>query len=192
MATVVAAAALSAVHLDGGVADLARHVRRAVIEPAIHHDPAADAGSDGDPDGVPRAARRAAPRFAERGAVGVVVERGGDPEPVVDDVAEREIDPAEVGREQHQAAGAVEGPRRADAHPQHLGVGLLEVELRDGRAGHAQQPLHHGIGALLGAGGLGAEAEQHRAVFRHRAGDEIGPSDVNPQREPHVSSPRLA
>jgi hypothetical protein len=73
-----------------------------------------------------------------------------------------------------------------------FGVWLLEAELRDGRAGHAEEPLHYGIRALLGAGGLGAEAEQRRAVLRHRAGDEIGSSDVNSQREPHVSSPRLA
>ena len=82
-AAVVAALAAPAVDLDRGVADLARAVRRPVVEPAVDDDPAADAGPDGDPDHLPRAARRAHPPLAQHGAVGVVVDRGRNAERVL-------------------------------------------------------------------------------------------------------------
>ena len=121
-AAVVAALAAAALGVDGRVADLARHVRRAVVQLAVEDDPAADAGADRDADGVPRAARRADPPLAEHRAVGVVVERGGQAQPVVDDLPERQVHPAEVGREQHDAALGVERAGRADADAEDLGA----------------------------------------------------------------------
>ena len=114
-AAVVAALAAAALGVDGGVPDLAGHVRGAVIEPAVEDDPAADAGADGEPDRVPAPLRGADPPLAQHGAVGVVVERRREPQAVVDDLAQRQVDPAEVRREQHDAALGVERARRADA-----------------------------------------------------------------------------
>ena len=85
-AAVVAALAAPAFGIDRGVADLARHVRGSVVQPAVEDDAASDAGADRNADGVPRAARRADPPLAEHRAVGVVVERGRQAEPVVNDL----------------------------------------------------------------------------------------------------------
>ena len=61
------------------------------------------------------AARRALPPLAERRAVRVVVERRRQPEPVLDPIAQREILPAEVRRDEHDALLAIQRTRRAHA-----------------------------------------------------------------------------
>src|SRR2546423_271255 len=59
---------------------LAGDVGGAVVNLAVEHDPAADAGPDRQPDDVLRPARRAPPPLAEDRAVGVVVERRREPQ----------------------------------------------------------------------------------------------------------------
>src|SRR5207247_193117 len=91
---VVAALAAAALGVDRRVADLPRHVRRPVIQLSLQNESASDAGPDGDPDGVARAARGPDPPLAEHRAVGVVVERGGKAEPLMDDLPEGQVHPA--------------------------------------------------------------------------------------------------
>ena len=83
----------------------------AVVQPAVDDDAAADAGADGDADGVAGAARRAPPPLAQDGAVGVVVERGREAEPVRQPRPERHVDPAEVRGQQHDAASGCRAGR---------------------------------------------------------------------------------
>src|SRR6185312_946819 len=105
-AAVVATLAAAAFGVDGGVPDLPGTVRRAVVQLSVEDDAPADAGADGDPDGVAGSPRRSHPPFPQDGTVGIVVERGRQLQPVMDNLAEREVDPPEVGREEdHSALG---------------------------------------------------------------------------------------
>ena len=188
---VVAAFAAAAVGVDRGVADLAGHVGGAVVELAVEDEPAADPGADGDADRVPRAPRRAHPPLAEDRAVGVVVELGGKPEPVANDLPQRQVDPAEVGREQHDAALGVERARRADADAEDLRAGQLPAGLaRCTRSASATSRSTTSLGARLGVGRLGREAVQRAAVLGHAADDEVGSADVNAEDESHGAPPR--
>src|SRR5439155_670640 len=98
-------------------------------------------------------------------------------------VAQRKVDPAEVGGEQHDARRRVERPGRSDPEPR---------DLLAARRGHrSARQLHdaaqHALGALLRERGLGDEAEHLGAVLGYGAGDDVRPADVNPDDVAHPS-----
>ena len=105
---------------------------------------------------APRAAPD--PPFAQHGAVGVVVELGRQAEPVVDDLAQRQVHPAEVGGEQHDAALGVERARRADADAEDLGAAAARGGSARWRARPARPAGPPRARAGLGVGRLGASA----------------------------------
>src|SRR5467141_1685617 len=74
--SIVAALAASSGGIDRRMADLARHVRRSVIELSFEDQSSSDAGSERHPNDIAPAAGRTAPELAERRTVCVVVERG--------------------------------------------------------------------------------------------------------------------
>src|SRR2546430_3526654 len=89
----------------------------------------------------------------------------------------------QVGRQQHDAGLRVERARRADPHARDL----LAARLLDGRACQLHDPFDHGLRALLRDGGRRNEPHQLRAVFGHRADDDVGTADVNPDDVAHRS-----
>src|SRR5207249_7053827 len=89
----------------------------------------------------------------------------------------------QVRREQHDAGLRIERAGRADPHA----GDLLTAGLRHGRPRELDDALHDGVGALLGDRRLGDEPQQLRAVLGHRAGDDVGPADVNSDDVAHRS-----
>jgi hypothetical protein len=105
------------------------------------------------------------------------------------DPAEWQVDPAEVGREQHDSALRVQWPRRPHADSDDLGAGKLASGLIDGALGQRNEAVQHVLLACLGRGGLTPQRMQRRAVLGDTADDEIGASDVNPENESHAIPP---
>jgi hypothetical protein len=188
-ASVVAALAAASLGVDRGVPDLAGHVGGAVVEPPVEDDPAADAGADGDADGVARAAGRAHPPFPEHRAVGVVVQLGREAEAVSNDLPEREVHPAEVGGQQHDAAPGVERARRTHPHAEDLRARQLSPGPSQGLLRERDEPVQHVAGAGLGLGRLGGERMEGAAVLGHAPHHQIGPADVNAEDESHGAPP---
>ena len=143
------------------------------------------------PMALRRAAGRAHPPLAQHGAVRVVVQRGRQLQAVVDDLAQRQIHPAEIRGQQHDPALGVERSRRAHAHPDDLGSGDLPFGLIDGALGQRDQPVENIALAGFGAGRLAAERMQRRAVLGHAADDEVGATDVNSEDKSHRDSSAL-
>jgi hypothetical protein len=142
------------------VSDLAGTVGRAVKELPLHDDSATDSGADGDADGVAGAAGRAPPPFTQHGAVGIVVQHGGQSQPFMDNLTQREIDPAEIGREKHDPTLGVERSWRPDSDPQDFDAGHFAPGLLDGALGQGNQPVEHVPLAGLGMGGLTSQCVQ--------------------------------
>jgi len=188
-AAVVAAFAAAPFGVDRGVADLARDVRCAVVQPAVEDETPADPGADGDADGVATSARGADPPLAQHRAVGVVVELGREAEPVADDLAEGEVHPAEVGGEEHDAALGVERAGRADTDTEDLGSRHFALGAGAALLGQRDQPVHHVARARLRVGRGGGEGLQGAAVLGHAPHDQIGPADVNAEYESHADPP---
>src|SRR6185437_5141200 len=185
-AAVVPALAATAVRVDGRVADLTRHIGHAVIDLAVEHDPAADAGPDRESHHRLRAPRGSPPPLAVDGAIGVVVQLRGQTGDLGDPVPEREVRPTEVGGEQDDAAVGVEGTGRTDADAHDLlafggGRRLLD---------QAADASDDGVGAFFGVRRLRHFTEQLRPVLGNRPDDQVGPADINPDDVAH-QSPRL-
>ena len=143
------------------------------------------------PIALPRAARRAEPPLAEHRAVGVVVERRRQAQPVVDALAQREVLPAEVRREQHDAALAVERARRADADAEDLGAGRLapgRSRWRARPAPRAGPPRRWRPPPRASA--RWPSATHGRSVLGDAADDDVGPAEVNAEYESHHAPPR--
>ena len=110
-ATVVPALALPASEVDGHVTDLAGGVRSAVEDLPVNHDTATDSRADGDAHELSEAAARALPPLAVDRAVRVVVQHGGHPGPLDDQVSKREVLPPQVRRVDHDTALSIQRPR---------------------------------------------------------------------------------
>src|SRR6185436_14900110 len=98
--------------------------------------------ADGKADDIHAAASCTLPPLAERCAVGVVVERRGKVEPRRDAIAQREILPAEVRSNQHDAA--IERTRSADADADEIIP--ARVALLDGIEYHALHEPNDSLG----------------------------------------------
>ncbi len=95
---VLPAAALSSA-LDGGrVAELARAAAEAAVDVPAGNDAETDAGADGDGDEIVRVAAASVEALRDRERVDVVVREHEDPEPVLEDLRERDAPPAEHRR----------------------------------------------------------------------------------------------
>ena len=113
-AAVIAAAAERSVGVDHHVAEFAGHVGRAMVEPAVDHDAAADTGAEREADDLPAALRRADPALGLHRAIRVILQRRGDAEAGGEPGAKRQVGPAEVGGQQDDTLGDVERTRCAD------------------------------------------------------------------------------
>src|SRR6185312_1758484 len=105
---------------------------------------AADPRADGDAHHVASPARGTLPPLANCRAVGVVVERGGQPEPLRHAIAQREIPPAKIRRDDHQPALAIQWSRRPDANAEEILP--LTVRLGDRVKDHAFDESYNAIG----------------------------------------------
>src|ERR687889_1380081 len=103
----------------------------------------------------------------------------------MDDLAKREIDPTEVGREQHDAALGVERPGSAHPDTDDLRARNLLPGLLDGALGQQDQPVQYIALAGLRGGRLATESVQRRAILGHAADDEVGTSDINSEDKSH-------
>jgi hypothetical protein len=160
-----------------------------VVQLSFEDDAPADPGADGDPDGVAGSPRRSHPPFPQDGTVGIVVERGRQLQPVMDNLAEREVDPPEVGREEDHSALGIQRPRRSHAHPDDLGAGVFLLSPLDGSLGQRDQPVEDVPLPGLCTGRLGGEGVQRGAVLRHAADDQVGATDVNSEDKSHPTPP---
>ena len=84
--------------IDDHVAELGAGAGGAAVELAAEHEPAADSGADREQHGVRGALRGTEPVLGERREVGVVVEEGGQVEPLLDELSERHVDDRQVHR----------------------------------------------------------------------------------------------
>ena len=184
-ATIVAAAAATPVEVDGDVADLARAIRRAMMQSTIEHDAAADAGADGHADDMTPAARRPDPRLAQHGAIGVVVERRHQAEALGELGAQRHVHPAEIGGEEHHAGVPIERARGADADAEDLRLGQLTTQLGHRVMPHLDQRGHDGIRAACGVGRSRMIADDARTIGGDGADHEIGAADVDAENPLH-------
>src|SRR5690348_10756490 len=168
------------------MADLARDVRPAAVHLAIQHDAATDPCPDGEPHYVLHAARRAPPPLPEDGAIGVVVERRGQTQCLSEPVAQREVGPSEVRRQEDDAGRRVERARRADPDARDL----LAARGANRSAGELGDAIDHRVRPLLGDGRLRDEAQHLGPVLSHGPRDDVGATDVDPHYVAHAP-PRL-
>src|SRR5262249_4856684 len=147
---------------------------------AVDDDAAADAGANRHADDVRSAARRTLPPFADRRTVRVVVERRGKMESFGNPIAQREIPPAEIRRDDHESLLAIERSRRTNADADEITP--TRARLRDGVENHALDQPDDAIGDALCAGLRRRGDRAHRivllAVGRHRADDDVGAAEV--------------
>jgi len=163
------------------VADFARHIRGAVIQLAVNHEAAADPGTDREPDHVTRALCGAAPPFAKRRAVGVVVERDRQAHAMRDRIAQREVAPAQVGRDDDEASLAVEWPWRTHADPQEVpGLrAVLRDRIRHHLRDHGDDAVHHRFGAAFRVRGFRADSDFATAILGHGPDHDVGTAQVD-------------
>ena len=126
-----AAPALDAVVDDRGVADLARAEPVALEQLAAEHDPRADAVADLDRDEVGRPAADVEQVLAHGRGARVVGDEGGEPGPLGQEAAQREVLPVEVDGPADLAVGGVDEARGPDADAQEAAGGCLGDELVD-------------------------------------------------------------
>ncbi len=188
-AAVIAAFAAAPFGVDGGVADLTGAIGGAVVELAVEDDSSADPRPDGDPDGVSRAAGRAHPPFTQDGAVGIVVERGGELQPVVDDLAERQIYPTEVRRQQDDPLLVSSGPGAPTPTPMISAPGYSRFVCSIVRLARAISRSRTSRSPGFRAGRLAAECVQSRAILGNAADDQVGATDVNSEDKSHPTPP---
>ena len=133
-----------------------------------------------------RPARRAAPPFAEHRAVGVVVERRGQPEPLVDDRAAGSCASRGWASAARCRACVSSGPGAPTPDAEDLRVRRFAPRRRRWRS----RPAHTrrsstSFAPRLRVGRLAGDGEHARTVLGHAADHEVGPADVNAQNESH-------
>lgn len=179
---------------DDDVADLAAQPGMTAVQLAVQDEAGADAGADGDDEGVAVAGGRAVAGFGPGGRVGVVVDDGGQPGLLGEQVPQRQV-----------AVGIVRCPPDVTAW----------------RSDHAGCPgadrLHGRVMIAQGAGDLPQDIQRPRPVTGGRGGDlepvqdspvlcyhcpgDLGPADIQADGGPdrdgrprrprgHLSSPR--
>ena len=156
-------------HLRAGAA-------HALQQLAVGHDAAAYAGAQRDEYHVPAAHGPAGHRLRQRGAVGVVAEPAGKPQPRRHHPAYRHIEPAQVIGPHHHAVGAVAGPRRADADGRAVrrrDAGLLHGLLR-----RMADIRDNGFRRTFRPGGQ-ADLRHDVLALVHHAGGDVGAAQIN-------------
>ena len=162
-----------------------------MVQFAVHDYAASDPGSDGDADRVASPPSRAHPPFAQHGAIGIVVERGRKPQALVDDLAERQIDPAQVRGEQHDAPLGVERTWRSHPDADDVSPSDFLPGSFDGSLGQGDEPVEHIALARLRMGRFAVQRVQGRAILGHAAHDEIGSAYINSEDKSHADSSAL-
>ena len=191
---VVAAFAQAAVDVDRRVPDLAGDVGRAVIQLPIDDDPAADPCADRDADYVAAAARRAKPPLAHGRAVRVVVECRGQAQTRRDAIAQREIAPSEIRRDDDQSLLAIQRSGRADPDPKeifsrHPGfVDRVENHALD----HSHDPVDDALRAQLRLCRDASHARGVRAVLAQRARGNLRSAEIHANDELFLSDHALS
>src|SRR5262249_27621753 len=107
-ATVVAAFAATSRRIDGRMANLTGDVRCTMEQASVENESAADACTNRYANDVTRTFRCTTPPLAERRAIRVVVERRWQSHAIRDFIAQREIFPTEVWRDDHDPALSIE------------------------------------------------------------------------------------
>src|SRR5204862_5301156 len=140
----------------------------------------ANAGADRDADDIRAAPGRAEPPLADGRAVRVVVERARNAQPRLDAVAQREIVPAEVRRDDYDALLAVERTGSADADADDVlpGASRLVHRVEDHALDEPDDPVHDALGAELGLGVDLPDTVRVRAVLAHTAAGDLGATEV--------------
>ena len=147
-AAVVRAVALAgrAVGLDHDVAELGAGAGRAAVDLAVEDQAAADPGADGQHHHVRLAAGGAEEVLGEGGDVAVVVDEDRQPDPLFDEVADRQVGERQVDGGDGDAALVVD--RRRDPEPDRGGLGARLAR----RADLADQQLDQLVLGLAGRG----------------------------------------
>jgi hypothetical protein len=164
-------------------------IRRAVVELTVQDYPSADSRTDSDSDRVARAARGSSPPLAQHGAVGIVVERRRELQPLVNDCPERQVDPAKVGGQQHDAALGIERARCPHSHADDLRPWYLTPGLCDRPLRQRDQAIEYVALPRLRARRFSAKGQQCRAVLGHAAHHQVGSPDINSEDKSHATPP---
>ena len=170
--------------------DLAGAVGCSVVQFAVHDYAATDPGSDGDADRVARSPGRAHPPLAQNGAIGIVVECGRKSQSLVDDLAERQIDPSQIRGEQHDAPLGVERTWRSDANADDVGPSDFFPGAFDGSLGQGNEPVEHIGLTRLRMGRLAVQRVQRGAILGHAAHQEVGSAYINSEDKSHPTPPQ--
>ena len=173
-----AAPAQQPVHLDAGVADLSGRARHALMDPTVEDDASADPRAQRQAHEASGALPRPAAPLAVGRAVGVVVQGGGHPSGLDQQLPQRGVPPTQVWRFQHGPRVQLHRPGSARANPRHI------VRKADAR-GRRRLPHHggdlpgRGRGSLLGTGGGGTHRHRSAAVGTNESHDKVGAPDVH-------------
>jgi hypothetical protein len=171
------------------VADLAGAVGRAVKEIAFEDEPTADPGADGDADRNASPPGRSHPPLSENRAVSVVVERRRQREPLVDNPAQRQVHPAEIGCEQHDPALGIQRTGGAYPDADDLCARDFTSSLFDSSPGERNEAIEDVALTGFGVSRLARKRMQGRPILGDAADDEVGASNVNSQDKSHATPP---
>ena len=176
-AAVTAAGAVLALQYQQGMAQLRAHGAHTGIDLAVDDDTAAHAGAQRDEHHVLIPHSRARHDLCQRRAVGVVAETDGDPEMLMEHLADRYVEPSQIISPHHHAGLAVAGAGGADADAGAIGghqARLLQRHLHG--AAHVRQHLLHRAERARGNTGL----RDDPVPVVHHAHGNVGAAQVNP------------
>ena len=177
-ASLLPTAAKRAVWHHAHVADLSRRVRRAVVNPAVEDDAAADAGAQGEEDEGVAPAAGAHAGLGQGCHVGVVVQFDADAQTLRQESLERNVMPVQVGRENDEAFG---GGDTGDAYAH-----ACEVVPREALAGQETvdlvgNPVRHTFRPGCGLGGP-TVLNVDFPCGGHKGGLDKGSAQIDPDR----------
>ena len=153
-----------------------------MIQLAIDDQSTTNACANGDADNVTRATRRTNPPFAVRCAVRVVVEGAGKFDGVRNEIAQRQIVPTKIWRNDHNAVFAIQWSGRTNSNTQNVAAFrpcfLERLGNRD--LDHFDHALHDTARAPFAARRCGStlHGELTRSVGGHGANDDVGAAKV--------------
>ncbi len=178
-AAVVGAVALAgrAVGLDHRVAELGAGAGRAAVDLAAEHQAAADPGADGQHHRVRLALGGAVEVLGQGGDVGVVVDEDRQPDPLADQVADRQVRERQVDGRDRDAAVVIDRRRNPQTDRLRLRAGVARL------ADLADQQLDQLVLGLTGRG-LAALLEDLGAV------EDADAAPSSPPDRPRSSPPR--